>query len=94
MSKYVFPAIFTQEDNGMYSVCFPDIDGCVTSGDDLEDAIAMAEDALCLMLYDLEANNNPIPEASEKEDIILREGEFVNYIACDTFEYLTKSNLK
>ena len=31
MAKYVYPAIFTEEEDG-YSVRFPDIDGCFTSG--------------------------------------------------------------
>ena len=53
MAKYAYPAIFTKEENG-YSVAFPDIDGCFTCGDTLPDAMEMAEDALCLMLYDRE----------------------------------------
>ena len=30
-TKYVYPAIFEKEDCG-YSVYFPDVEGCVTSG--------------------------------------------------------------
>ena len=28
--KYAYPAVFTKEDNGAYSVAFPDIEGCYT----------------------------------------------------------------
>ena len=43
MAKYVYPAVFTQEEKG-FSVWFPDLEGCYTCGDDLNDAIRMAED--------------------------------------------------
>ena len=51
MSKYVYPAIFTSEPDGGYSVYFPDLEGCYTCGDTLADALFMAEDALALILY-------------------------------------------
>lgn len=43
--EYVYPAILTPEEHG-YSVAFPDLPGCYTCGDDLPDALHMAEDAL------------------------------------------------
>ena len=43
MSKYVYPAIFTSEPDGGYSVYFPDLEGCYTCGDTLADALFMAE---------------------------------------------------
>ena len=63
--KYAYPAVFTKEDNGADSVAFPDIEGCYTSGESLPEAIEMAEDALCLMLYDMEEENTAIPAASD-----------------------------
>ena len=54
MSKYVYPAIFTSEPDGGYSVYFPDLEGCYTCGDTLADALFMAEDALALILYGYE----------------------------------------
>ena len=61
MAKYVYPAIFTLEESGMYSVKFPDIEGCFTCGNDLADAMEAAQDALCLMIYDIEEMNGDIP---------------------------------
>ena len=58
MAKYIFPAIFTPEDEGGYSILFPDIKGCYTCGDTLEDGLNMADDALALMLVNLEDENN------------------------------------
>ena len=45
--KTVYPAIITyREDDGTYLVEFPDLPGCLTDGTDLEDAKAMAKEAL------------------------------------------------
>lgn len=59
MNKYAYPAVFTPENNGAYSVNFPDFDGCYTCGDDLADAIYMAQDILAYTIYDLQAEDTP-----------------------------------
>ena len=33
--RYVYPALFTEEEDGKYSVVFPDLEGCYSCGDDL-----------------------------------------------------------
>ncbi len=92
MAKYVYPAVFTKEKDGKYAVEFRDIESCYTCGDDLEDAIAMAEDVLALALYDYEEEKREIPEPSETFD--LKKNEFVNFIRCDTEEYRKRFNNK
>jgi len=92
--KYVYPAIFTEETDGKFSVNFPDIQGCYTGGDDLHDALFMAEDVLSFSLFDLERENKPIPKASDIKDIKVKKNEFVNYIRCDTIAYQKKINNK
>lgn len=89
MAKYIYPAVFTEEENGQYSVDFPDIKNCFTGGDSLEDAVSMANDVLCLTLYDLEKDGKPIPPASGVKTVqkSLSENEFVTLISCDTLEY-------
>ena len=91
--KYVYPAVFTPEDGG-YSVNFPDLEGCYTTGDDLRDAIYMAEDVLSFTLFDYEKGNKDIPEASGLNEIELKKDEFINYIVCDTIEYQKRNNNK
>lgn len=87
-TMYVFPAVFEQEENG-YSVYFPDVSGCYTSGQTLEEAMNMAEDALCLMLYDMEEDKREIPTPSSIEQIKNNIGanDFVSLIKCDTMAY-------
>lgn len=92
MSKYVYPAIFTKEDNGMYSVQFPDIAGCYTDGESLADALEMAQDALCLMMYSMEEGEKSIPASSDIKAIAVKENEFVSLISCDTLGYRKQYN--
>lgn len=86
MAKYAYPAVFTAENNS-YSVSFPDVEGCLTFGETIPEAIEMAEDALCLMLYDLEEEGREIPKPSDAKELKVESNEFVTMIACDTVEY-------
>ena len=61
--KYVYPAIFHKDDKGRFSVLFPDFD-VATCGDDLDDAIAMAEECLALQLKGLKADGEAFPAPS------------------------------
>lgn len=94
MAKYVYPAIFSPEENGGYSIKFPDLDGCYTCGDNLSDGLEMAKDALELVLYGYETDNRPIPTPSERTDFVLADGEFINYIVGDTLAYRKLYNNK
>lgn len=87
MAKYVYPAIFTPEDGGSYSIRFPDLENCFTSGESLADGMTMAEDALCLVLYDMEETGAEIPAASDLKAVQAEGNEFVTLISCDTLAY-------
>lgn len=86
MAKYLYPAVFTKEESG-YSVDFPDLKNCFTSGATLEEAMEMANDVLCLTLYGMEQNDEAIPKASAVNEISHSEDEFVTLVGCDTIAY-------
>lgn len=65
--KHIYPAIFYKED-GRYSVLFPDFD-VATCGDDLDDAIAMAEECLALQLKGLRQDGEAFPTPSSLDKI-------------------------
>ena len=86
-TNYVYPAIFTPEKEGGYYIHFPDIDNCFTCGDNIEDGILMAEDALALMVYsNYEETGLEAPLKSDIKDLKLKKNEFATYIVCDTTE--------
>ena len=88
MAKYVYPAIFSPEETGGYSVSFPDVKGCFTSGETLAEALEMAQDALCLMLFDFEEEERDIPLPSDIKKISTQHSdELVSLITCDILEY-------
>jgi predicted RNase H-like HicB family nuclease len=87
MAKYVFPAVFIKEAEGGYSIHFPDVDGCYTQGEDMQDGLDMANDALCLMLYHLEEKQEPIPMPSDPLSLNVEDNAFISLVNCDTMEY-------
>lgn len=94
MAKYIYPAVFTKEEDGGYSVVFKDLDSCYTCGDTLEQAMDMAEDCLALVLYGYETDNKEIPVPSPLESIQTGHDEFISLIKCDTLAYRKKFSNK
>lgn len=75
---YVYPAIFDstveEEEKGIpdmpkYAINFPDVPGAISQGMDLADALFMAEDALCLMLDDMEQNGEIPPNPTDIHEL-------------------------
>ena len=65
----IYPACFFKEDNGRYSVVFPDLNWLSTQGDTLEEAVEMSVDCLAGYLYTCQMDGDPIPAPSKLEDI-------------------------
>ena len=86
----VYPAIFLKEDIG-YSVTFPDLDGCFTEGNTLEEAIEMAQEALGLYLVSLEERDISIPLPSDISVVKCSENEFVSLISTSVEKYRRKN---
>ena len=89
--KYVYPAILTPEEHG-YSVAFPDLPGCYTCGDDLPDALHMAEDALSGYLARAEEMRRAIPAPSRPDAVQVAEGEFLTLVCADTEAFRRRNN--
>jgi predicted RNase H-like HicB family nuclease len=60
-----YPAVFVKEEDGGYSVLFPDFEGGATCGDTLQDALEMAEECLAGLLAAMQEDKEPLPEPSE-----------------------------
>lgn len=95
MQKHLFyPAVFQEEPEGGYTITFPDLDGAVTYGEDMEEAYKMAVEVMGLTLECLEQEKKPIPEASKPRDIKLNSNQFVAVVEFDLFEYKKKHGSK
>jgi len=91
--KYVYPAVFAHED-GKTLVSVPDLKGCHTFGENLAEAIEMAQDAVSMVLYHMEKDGVGIPAPSSLEDAMQKysdaygeQGEFANFVCADTDDY-------
>ena len=58
-------------DEGGYTVTVPALPGIVTQGDTLEEAIAMAKDAIKCHIEGLLADGEPVPEEKEHPQAII-----------------------
>ena len=67
MKVIAYPAILdnSENENGEYTVTFPDVPGAISQGKDIPEAMANASEALGLMLYDVKK----LPEVSNLKDV-------------------------
>ena len=89
MKNIYYPAIFHPEETG-FSVIVPDIEGCCTQGDNMEEAIEMTQDAIGLLLEDTETL--PVPSAPHTLDI--EEGDRIVYIPFSMIEYKRRNDTR
>lgn len=81
MAEFVYPAIFhLNEDDGTYTITYPDLPGCISEGKSLENALYMAEDALSTWLEYALDENEAVPSASPLQAVTPGRGEFVNLV--------------
>jgi len=72
MSQYEYTIILHPDtEEGGYTVTVPALPGCVTQGETLEEAIAMAKDAIRLYIETLIDEGEPIPEEHEHPQAII-----------------------
>ncbi|MFT9075990.1 type II toxin-antitoxin system HicB family antitoxin [Ethanoligenens sp.] len=93
MSKLFYPAIFHPEDVG-YSVTVPDIGGCVSEGDSLEEAYEMITDAIGLCITDMLENGTTAPIASSPQNIKHEKDDFVVLVEFDQLAYTRRHDTK
>jgi len=92
MSK-IYPAIFHAETEG-YWVEFPNLEGCQTQGDTLEEAFSMAQEALGLYLASLEERKLPIPAPENPANLNVEKGGFVTLITTNLNKYRRNKAVK
>lgn len=68
MRKLTYLAVFEPTETG-YSVYFPDLPGCVSCGENFEDAQKQAAEALSLHIYGMEKDGDKIPAPSKTPQV-------------------------
>ena len=80
MADYVYPAIFHANEDGSYTITYPDIPGCISEGKSLENALYMAQSVLTQRIEYLFEEKEVPPNASYLQDIKPQQNEFVNLV--------------
>ena len=94
MKKLYYPAVFYPNSDDGFTVDVPDLPGCVTEGDNLEESIEMAQDAASgWILIELEKGNT-FPSPSSLVEIEEPEGSFKSLIVIDMDSYCEKYGSK
>lgn len=83
--KYVYPAVFTQYDSDT-GIFFPDLDGCISQGENYLDAFRMAREALSLHLYGMIKDGDELPAPSRLEDIPLEPNQALALIETEDID--------
>lgn len=103
-----YPAVFLKDkESEGYTILFPDLPGCISCGDDVKDALYMANDALGTYLFDDYSRLEDFPKSSKLEEIDIKdsfdegdeeylslEGSFKSYISLDLTDYVKKHGNK
>lgn len=80
IDHYLFPAVFEPGERIGLVVSFPDLPGCLTEGESLEEAVHMAKDALALHLFGMESDGDPIPLPTAPQNIQVPQGGFISLV--------------
>lgn len=93
--RIIYPAILTKWNDGEgYTIRIPDLKGCVSEGDTLEEAIAMGTDAACGYIITELKDGNKIPKPSKQSNLKIKKDELTSLIICDTEVYDEKYSNK
>ena len=83
--KMIYPAVLTpcKEKEG-YTIVVPDLKGCVSEGDTLEEAIAMGTVAACGYIISEIEDGNDLPKPTRQNKIKLKKDQLISLVICDT----------
>lgn len=78
--RYQYPIILIPSEEGGYTVLVPDLPGCVTQGETVEEAFEMAKDAMSGWIEVTLEDKEEVPKPSTLEKIIQRLDEILKGI--------------
>jgi predicted RNase H-like HicB family nuclease len=81
--EYVYPAVFHENEDGSFTITYPDLPGCVSEGKSLGNALYMAQSALIQWIEYLLDKNQEIPKATMDINIDIADTAFVNLVRAE-----------
>ena len=62
--QYNYKLLLRKEPEGGYTVFVPSLPGCITDGENVDEAITMAKEAIELYIEELKDHGEAVPEAT------------------------------
>lgn len=91
--RYLYTAIFSPRGDNGYIASVPDVPGCITDGDTLDEAVRMVRDALAGCLCVLEDRHVEIPAARAPQNVPMESDTDVRaLIDVDTMKYRAETD--
>ena len=83
--KHVYPSVFHANEDGSYTITFPDLPGCISEGKSLPEAMEWAQSALSECLQLMLDEGEAVPPASPIKAIKTEsDAQFVTLICVET----------
>ena len=93
--KYTYTATFTPKEDGSGYLCrVPDLPGCISSGENLDDAIDKITDAASVWLVDAEEEGESIAPPTPQDQLDHGSGEILSLIRIDTIRYRAQTDTR
>ena len=90
--KLAYPVVLTPAEEGGFCVEAPDL-GAHTQGEDIVDALDMAQDAIEMMGVYLQDKGEAIPAPGDINSLKVKEGEIKTLVKVDFDEYRRKTEM-
>ncbi len=92
--KYVYTAVFSTDENGTVFARVPDLPGCITTGDSIQDAIEQITDAASGWLVVAEDKGIAIKAASPQQSVPHEATDILSLIRIDTIAYRAQTDTR
>lgn len=93
--KYTYTAVLTpSEDGKKVFASVPDLENCITSGKDVDDAIDMITDAASLWLVSAEDHDEQIPKPTPQNEIDIPDNAMKTLIRIDSTAYRAETDTR
>ena len=93
--KYTYTAVLTPTGEGdRYFACVPDLPSCITTGENLSDAIDMISDAASGWLVVAEDKGMSIAPPTDQKDIPHDENDILSIVTVDTVAYRAETDTR
>ena len=88
---YVYPAIIEHVDKN-YCLYYPDLPGCVASGNTVEKTVTLAKEAAREYLWELENSGDDVPVATPTDKLTLEQGDALCIVDINMFSIRAKKD--